>query len=368
MSYANAPIVLNGRDRLQSSPANYNNARFAAENQNIIQGDIKEIAVSEVNYPYDIPNMQEGYNTFELVSATIPAADVAGLLQAAKAAGLKSAPGVLTIIVPPGFYAGAELAKAINTDISSEQVSVGQIAGDAPTVAYDQASNRFRFLAPANAPPGNPTPTWSIYSAYTFPVNYDQPTNTLGKDILSIMGFQPYQSTATTMENLVSSDPAEERPVFLAAASAPLAFTQYIDICSPQMCKYQYFRDGSTTNLARRADVICRLFICDNVSLTTTEVEGSRPFIINRQYVNARIMRWTTENSVGTIDIQLYDDCGQPLTTTWQPRPYQITFNAYERSQEGEADRADDEHKGPARYSAYQEKNVSKAWKQLAKQ
>jgi len=43
-------------------------------------------------------------------------------------------------------------------------------------------------------------------------------------------------------------------------------------------------------------------------------------------------MRWTADNSVGTIDINLYDDVGQPLTTTWQPRPYQVTFNAMENS------------------------------------
>jgi hypothetical protein len=74
--------------------------------------------------------------------------------------------------------------------------------------------------------------------------------------------------------------------------------------------------------------VICRLFIANNVA--TQEEEGTRPFIINRQYTNERVMRWTADNSVGTIDVQLYDDVGQPLQTTWQPRPYQITFNAYE--------------------------------------
>ena len=88
--------------------------------------------------------------------------------------------------------------------------------------------------------------------------------------------------------------------------------------------------DGSTTNLARRSDVICRLFVCDNVSLTTQEVDGTRPFIINRQYYNARMMKWTVGAAIGTVDINLYDDVGQPLTTTWQPRPFQITFNCHE--------------------------------------
>jgi hypothetical protein len=114
------------------------------------------------------------------------------------------------------------------------------------------------------------------------------------------------------------------------------------------------------------------MFICDNVSLTTPDVvEGSRPFILNRQYVNARVMKWSVESSIPTIDIQLYDDVGQPLQVTWLPRPYQITFNCYERSQDYVADRDDEEHgsaKPPPRYASYQEGNVSRAWKNLARQ
>jgi len=357
MSYANAPIVLNVRDR---TAGQYNNAQFNANNQNIIQGDIREIAVSEVNFPYDIPNMQAGYNTFELIAAFVPPGGLVG-----------STPGDLTITIAPGFYTGPELQDAINAEILAQQTSVGGDAADAPTIEYSASSNRFTFLAPVS---DAVSPTWSVFSAYTYPVGYNARTNTLGKDILSIMGFLTYPPDIPQADkagySAVSADPALDKPTFIGQASAPMAFTQYIDICSPQMCKYQYFRDGSTTNLARRADVICRLFICDNVSLTTDNVEGSRPFIINRQYVNARIMRWTTENSVGTIDVQLYDDIGQPLTTTWQPRPYQITFNCYERSVEDdkEKDEMEGGGGGAPRYASYHERNVRQAWKNLAKQ
>lgn len=362
MSYANAPIVLNVRDL---TAGQYNNAQFNAKNQNIIQGDIREVAVSEVNFPYDIPNIQAGYNTFELISATVPPS----LLSSSPV--LTSSPGYLIITIAPGFYTGPELETAINDAIDAEQVSVGGVAADAPTVEYSTTTNRFTFVAPASPAV---SPTWTVYSAYTYPFNYQQQTNTLGKDILSIMGFLPVPANTPTLDiasySTVSADPVLDKPTF-SGGSAPLAFTQYIDICSPKMCQYQYFRDGSTTNLARRADVICRLFICDNVSLTQTAVEGTRPFIINRQYINARIMRWTTENSVGTIDIQLYDDVGQPLTTTWTPRPYQITFNCYERSMEGDKERdemVDANGKPPPKYASYHERNVSQAWEQLSRQ
>jgi hypothetical protein len=62
----NAHIVLNVRDR---TAGEYNNAQFNANNQNIIQGQIHSVSVAEVNFPYDIPNVQEGYNVFTLTSS-----------------------------------------------------------------------------------------------------------------------------------------------------------------------------------------------------------------------------------------------------------------------------------------------------------
>lgn len=319
MPKTNASIVLNSRDATGGRPQNgnlYNNLLFNAENQNIIQGQIQSVEVSEVNFPYDIPNIQAGFNTFSLLSTYAP-------------------PGSI-ITVPPGFYTGTELATAINDAIDAFAVGEGIIADDLPTFTYDDTTNRFTVEAPV-------TPdACTLNSPYTFPgvapaAVYPEPTNKLGKDIFSIMGFlrsQANEPVGSLGALVVSStgNPIDGPASVTGAQAAPLAFTQYIDICSPQLCKFQFFRDGSTTNLARRSDVICRLYIANNVA--TQEEEGTRPFIINRQYTNARVMRWTADNAVGTIDVNLYDDVGQPLTTTWLPRPYQITFNCYESPKE----------------------------------
>ena len=367
MSYANAPIVLNSRDATNPpidksgvimSP--YNNLQFNAVGQNIIQGDIKEIAVSEVNFPYDIPNVQAGYNTFELVQYTPDSSG--GPLSLGD-------PSVLTIVVPPSFYTGDELATEINTLIDAAAAEASLAAGTYPTLTYTQSLNRFVFVAPTDVPPGNPTPQWAIFSPFTFPYNYAGTVNALGKDLLSIMGFYKAQAgipSSLTLNN-VSIDASGNKTNF-ASGSAPLIFTQYIDICSTQLCGKQRFPGGSTTNLARRGDVICRLYIDNNISIIQNDVEGTRPFTINRQYFNARVMRWTTDNSIATIDIQLYDDCGQPLTTTWQPRPYQITFNCYEKSSDRNEDREDAGSGRVGGYGSYQEANVSKAWHNLSRQ
>ena len=69
---------------------------------------------------------------------------------------------------------------------------------------------------------------------------------------------------------------------------------------------------------------------------------GSRPFIIHRQFKNAKIIKSTLENSASSLDLSLYDMYGQPLPlppTAAQngevaiyagSRDYAITFHAEE--------------------------------------
>jgi hypothetical protein len=306
MPWTNVSIVLNSRD---ATSGTYNNSKFNAINQNIVQGQIHSVSVNEINFPYDIPNVQA--NVTDAFSMTPNAGQLPG-------------DPVLTIQLADGFYTGTELADAINAEIAVQAAAATPpiALANQPECSYDQVSNRFTFTLTAPATAGL---VWNLGSDYTYPEN--QPAvskNTLGKDIFSMMGYLPNQDGGQPTVSVGFP--------FTSAASAPLLFTQYIDICSPQLCKYQYFRDGSTTNLARRSDVICRLFVANNVA--TQEEEGTRPFVIHRQFLNARVMRWSTDNAVGQMDIQLYDDVGQPLQTTWQPRPYQITFNVYELEKE----------------------------------
>jgi hypothetical protein len=319
MPRTNASIVLNSRDATGGIPQDgnlYNSLKFNAENQNIIQGQIESVSVAEVNFPYDIPNVQLGFNEFffEYVS--------------------QGPPGQIAITIAPGFYTPAELVTAINDQIIAESAALTtpEPVGNQPRCFFDESSNRFAFL-PGPTPTGPGAASGIIFSSYTFYDNTIVPRNALGKDLLSIMGFQQkqgagYATGALSNPLLVSTFSGAK----YGGQASTVAFTQYIDICSPQLCKFQYFRDGSTTNLARRSDVICRLYISNNVA--TQEEEGARPFVINRQFFNSRTMRWTADNAVGTIDINLYDDVGQPLQTTWAPRPYQITFNCYENPKE----------------------------------
>lgn len=313
MPWTNVQLMLNSRDATggtkqpsTTGPALYNSLTFNARNQNLVQGQIHSVSVNEVNFPYDIPNIQFGFNEFIMETVV----------------GLANLP---VIVIAPGFYTGVELQAAVNAAITAAGAAapIPLLPAQMPTLTYNAVDNLFRFNPPA-APGGAQYQEWFFQSPYTFPLGLVAQPSTLSRDIMSIMGFLPSQTPRVNTVGPVS---------LTSGASAPLIFTRYVDICSPQLCQYQYFRDGSTTNLARRSDVICRLYISNNVA--TQEEEGTRPFIINRQFNNARVMRWNAGSSVGSMDIQLYDDIGQPLQITWQPRPYQITFNVYEQDKDG---------------------------------
>jgi hypothetical protein len=374
MPWSNVALVMNSRDAVSGT---YNDAQFNAKNQNLVQGQIHSMSVNEVNFPYDIPNVQEGFNSFSL-----------DYLDPTGAASVFLQP-----TVPPGFYTGAELAAAV-TNAIEEAGAYNKDPNDVlnpiqaaylPTCEYDAVTNRFKFVVPTAYAPA--FPYMQFDSSWTFP-KAEAPQNrvqegSLGKDLLSIMGFV---RNVTNQYNNGIQEPDPDLPagallpgsypsmglndlendiydVDVVGGSAPLAFTQYIDVCSPQLCKFQEFPGGSTTNLARRGNLICRLYVSNNIAVTADgAVEGTRPFVINRQFQNARIMKWTTGNSVGQMDIQLYDDAGVPLVTTWAPRPYQITFNVYEGGDEKETVvGADGQMMSLPKYAPYRPENAN-AW------
>ena len=343
MPWSNVALVMNSRDAVSGT---YNSSQFNAKNQNLVQGQIHSLSVNEVNFPYDIPNVQEGYNSFSIdyIPEDPPGTPI-------YAEGIYLQP-----TIAPGFYTGTELAAALNAAIAT--ACANNVFPNPPgtafpldptrcvTFSYNTVTNRFTIHPPATyyVAAGYPT-FWQIDSSWTFP-DAEAPVNRvvegeLGKDLLSIMGFVRNKTNqfvdGVEIEGTFPFFRDDVNNVPAVGGSAQMAFTQYVDVCSPQLCKFQELAGGSTTNLARRGNLICRLYISNNISVGADgAVEGTRPFVINRQFQNARIMKWTVGSSVGQMDIDLYDDTGKPLATSWAPRPYQITFNVYEGGDETE--------------------------------
>lgn len=297
----NGQICLNSRDRTSGFVAAprtqpWNDFTIQTAGQNIMQGIINTVKLQEIRLPYAIPNVNDRTNFFGLYvyQNTTP--------------GLLSNPVQFfgKITVPNGWYNGTELAAAVNSALTTAFTANPL---EKPTLAYDDVSNTFTFTAASQ--------TGITITPYDPVTGSGANAPAYSKSLLSIMGFlQFYGSPVGTTTEIVSQ-------------WASMTYTQYLDIASNTLTTYQDLADTSTFELIRR-QIICRVYIADEISVGG-DPPGTRPFTIHRQFVNPKSLKWNGKDSVSRIDMQVYDDAGEPAYIPPQGLPdFQITFTVAE--------------------------------------
>jgi hypothetical protein len=294
MGKTGAQLVLSSADRIKWSvnvldiePQPYNDFLANIPGQNIIQGQIKQVEVAEVFFPYDIPNVQAPGDTLQIIGV----------------------PGNAVITIATGFYTGTELATAVTQALTNANY-VGV------TCNYSATNNIFSFVN-ASANPVTILPNPNLVQ---------NPQILAQKQLLTTMGFK-YDLTEATLQ----INPGAT----ITSDSAPLIWTQYIDICSTNLNRNAFVADGNTNQFVNKKNLVARIYIADEISQinpggTTGSVAGTRPFIIHRQFKNPKVIAWNADQAVDSVDIQLYDDQGQFLDYLWLPRDFCITFNVIE--------------------------------------
>lgn len=276
------------------------------KNQNLIQGQFARLLLSEIRFPWAVPNIAPPCNT---MLCSIDGTNFS------------------RITIQPGFYSGTSLATAISAEIQA-------LGGGFSTILCTYLSDRqaFEFSAPGLV-------ELTLTSAIGIgPGDLETSANT--PSLLNVIGMNPKQFLAFCTD-LSNVNP--DGTIGLVGGYASLLYTSYIDIVSEQLTNYQTARD-MTTQIAPKQSVICRLFISDetsnNVGGVTGSVLGTAPFVIHRQFKNPKVFNWDSDRSVGVIDIALYDQYGKLLyipsqsifqfgqeVVVRQPMPdFQITF------------------------------------------
>ena len=351
MNHTNATMASSSFDRtsgqvqvgaITNQPIN--NFRVQTQGGAIIQGQLAKIRVAEILFPYNTPTVIAGvnsttpgirnaFNSNLRLSFTSITLSAGGTVRTDSALG-----GVLAFNVPTGFYTGNELATVIQAAITAKETAAGIPAGSF-TVAYDSGSGSIVWQN---------TDVWNgadgvanYFLEFTVPTtagsvpNFSQPNMlwTLGlRDMFATYpplgpGANPLPNSTGSVTLVPSGYPnaagasVPPLPVFapgyfynaVNGSTYTGAYTQYIDICSPTLCQAQNVRDGNTNQFSIHRDLICRLYITNEVSLYQADPTGTRPFVIHRQFKNAKIMKWSVDRSIDAIDIQLYDQFGNPL-------------------------------------------------------
>jgi hypothetical protein len=102
-------------------------------------------------------------------------------------------------------------------------------------------------------------------------------------------------------------------PVFL--------YTPYIDIISDALTNYQSLKDTDSSTI-RRKGLLARVYLSGvgNPQLTTIGILGnalgSEPFVLTYDMNSPKVINWTPDTAVNSLDFQLRDCYGDLLFTT----------------------------------------------------
>jgi len=255
--------------------AQYNDSQPYSNNFSInspgalIYGYINRIIVSQIQLSYNVPTVCMGKNdTFFIKGST---------------------PGVLKVIIPHGFYYADELAATLQTEIRKG------VGWTATTVTF---SPRDGFIFT--------NPDFTIYfPIYTeiivLPGNYG-----IGSDLI----YKTYRLLGMTIQNSNVGTPVNTQisfdyPNFL--------YTPYIDIYSDVLTNYQNIKD-TNTSVEKPKGLVARIYVSGTGQIQATgsvSALGTAPFVMTSDLNTPKIIRWTPDVAVPSIDFQLLDQYGE---------------------------------------------------------
>jgi hypothetical protein len=343
---SDAYLVIDSADRGSSStiqPSGYTVPQSQPFNdfrlqkpQNLLQGGFTGLSLTEINFPYAIPNVIAGINDRFWIKLQNP---VSG-----------SGVGVVNLLAggaSEAYYTPITLANVVqnqlNGDATIGTASVNQITWSVGPNINNVAAAGFGIQASSTAI-SVPNMNFTIYpvnpALMTIGANGVPTATTVqipNKSLMTLMGFD-YVSNWSYWTQYFNQN--------YISRYAPMTYTTYIDICSDKLTQYQKVRDASSKTNSR-GNIVCRLYIADETSTTPVLNEfydgtiiqtintriptGSVPFNIHRQFKCPKHFRWNKEVAIDWIDIKLYDDGGNPLYTPPGGLPdFQITFKASE--------------------------------------
>jgi hypothetical protein len=275
---ASQQFVLNSRDRNQSArvgtPLNnvsyqpWNNFRLQRP-EALMGAFARRITPTEIRFPWAVPNINPYTNTFYIVL------DTDGVVRA--------------ITIPNGFYTPGELVTTINAQIVTVATAAGYVVGQFPVLAFDPANFRFTFTMGTVSCTFLSTPSITPIADYTFETT---------PSLLKLIGFQ--------FGFLINDFP----PAAVVVGNTTFCnYTEYVDIVSEKLNYNADFRDGTSDPVSTPA-LIARIYIADEVSLPQAVPIACRPFVIHRQFMNAKAIKWNPQSLIDWLDISVYDQYG----------------------------------------------------------
>ena len=245
----------------------------------LIYGYIYKLIVSQIQVQYNIPTICLGKNDTFYISDGTRNLDPS------------------QIIIPHGFYTPEELASVLQVLVRATPIGTAGVI----TVTFD---NSLGFIFRSTS-----IPAVTFYFP-DIPELQVRPGLVLGSDKVNNI-LKTYRTLGINISNSYTIIPftatfqiSGEYPTFL--------YTPYIDISSDVLTNYQKVKDTNTST-EKPEGMIARVYLSGvgNPQTTTSKSTlGSAPFIMTADLNSAKVIRWTPDVAVPSIDLRVTDQYG----------------------------------------------------------
>lgn len=278
---SDALFTVDTRDGLKSSNGLIINPQSPYEiniqkSQQLFSGAVQRIALTEVNMPWNIPNVNWRNNILYLEKDDGTTAEWT--------------PGA-------GYFTASELATAFETWLTTS-VDGGIFGVDTWTVVFNEKGSYFLVN------PNNADLLWrvnpKIGQAKGKTPFTDGTLVSRSSTLAEMMGF-----------NFVNSDFIN----VLDGSYASMLYTTYVDIVSSVLCKNQDVRDTSTSYFTGN-NILARIYISPSTFYPITDgttTIGTRPFMLHYVFPVPKEIQWNPEEFLASCNIRIQDDKGDLL-------------------------------------------------------
>jgi hypothetical protein len=245
----------------------------------LIYGYINRIAVSQVQLQYNISTITTRNSILSIQKA-----------------GQKQ---ISYIYIPYGFYFPDELAALMQVEVRANPTLASLVIG----VTYTDRDG-FIFTATAGGPTG-----------FFFPAIAQLQLTLSNAGALNQLPIilKTYRTFGITVFN---SDPPAR--VQISTEVPNFLYTPYIDICSDVLTNYQTIKD-TTTSANKLTSLIARVYLAGSGQVQTVTVGnalGCRPFQVVADLNTPKVIKWTPDVAVPSIDFQMYDQYGDLIVSS----------------------------------------------------
>jgi len=289
----------------------------------LINGYIEKIIVSQIQLEYYVPTIIPGRNDTLLINIESPVGSSTFI--------------PIKITIPYGFYKPSELANLLQALITLYADAIIPDF-DGFIVSYNQGSTPYQSNTNVlNLSVGFVfEPSDSARRIY-FPLPSTEVPGLSPNEFTTV--YRTYRLLGLTQQN---ANPSNQQ---FSSAAPTFLYTPYIDIYSDNLTNYQRLKDTDSST-SKRKGLIARLYLSGvgqpqatseisnlaelafnfngedgtgTLSSVSTDALGSSPFIMTYDLNSPKVINWTPDVAVNSLDFQMRDCYGDLLFCQGNP-------------------------------------------------